>query len=513
MAIVQAALALVSRSLGKILSAVFGWAVVALFGQTSSRKKMWLSALVAAAAAWPLLLLGVAFPRIAALALAFVPIPQWVSDWTVRAVWIVLAAAVPCTIGIVMAVNPRRPTASAAVGRGTPDEPSPAPPPPESTLRRMLRGIPITIGVATAFAIVFVTVPALRIVSFVRRRVDVQIPLVTDAQSYAAVAEKIERTLRQHDFDCPRADAPWWMTAPSRVLEWVDRVSFQAFVPDQFAYYRGPRLEAALYPNGLLLRGTERDTGLAHAVVIESLTPTPGLQTFDPGAQDIEKQIRRVWAVYRENPSAHRHSRALLGRLSEIATAIRRLQVTYDEWQIVYRQALQLGRALRGESQLLERATAERGDLEEAAMESDRSAEAATVTPITQARARRAEALSTRELLGEITGKVTLLVKKEVELARNEIQSDLKAELAVVKGLAVALVAGLSAVNLLLVAVVFALTGVMPGWLAALVVAGGMLVIGAIVGYLSWGKRVTNPLALTRKTLKDDAQWAKERLA
>lgn len=34
--------------------------------------------------------------------------------------------------------------------------------------------------------------------------------------------------------------------------------------------------------------------------------------------------------------------------------------MTYDEWQIVYRQALHLGRALDGDSQLLERTAAER---------------------------------------------------------------------------------------------------------------------------------------------------------
>jgi uncharacterized protein YciW len=44
-------------------------------------------------------------------------------------------------------------------------------------------------------------------------------------------------------------------------------------------------------------------------------------------------------------------------------------------------------------------------------------------------------------------------------------------------------------------------------------VAGGLLLIAAIVAYVSWQRRVTAPLALTRKTLKEDVQWAKERLA
>jgi hypothetical protein len=66
MALLQALLALITRSAGKILNAIFGWAVRALFGQTSSREQTFLSVVVAAAVAWPLLLVGVAIPKIAA---------------------------------------------------------------------------------------------------------------------------------------------------------------------------------------------------------------------------------------------------------------------------------------------------------------------------------------------------------------------------------------------------------------------------------------------------------------
>src|ERR1700704_3672766 len=99
MAILQAILALIGRSMGSILSALFGWAVVALFGQTTSREKVWLSALVGAAAAWPILLVGVVWLRLATLILVFVPLPVWIPTWTIRMIWIALAVAVPLTLG------------------------------------------------------------------------------------------------------------------------------------------------------------------------------------------------------------------------------------------------------------------------------------------------------------------------------------------------------------------------------------------------------------------------------
>src|SRR5690349_12827215 len=152
MAILQALLTLLGRSAGKILNAVFGWAVRALFGQTSSREQSFLSAIVAAAVAWPLLLVGIAAPKVAALLIAFVPIPHWVPAWIVRVVWLALAVLVPFGVGIALAA------------KGPPQVRR------ESLVKRVLRGIPVTIGMATAFIIMFVSVPVMRFAALVRRR-------------------------------------------------------------------------------------------------------------------------------------------------------------------------------------------------------------------------------------------------------------------------------------------------------------------------------------------------------
>jgi hypothetical protein len=379
MAIVQALLALVSRSLGRITSA-----------------------LVAAAAAWPILLLGIAVPKIATFVLAFVPVPDRVPAWAVRLVWIAFAAAVPFAIGIAMAKRRRNADGEPAV-------------------TRILRGFPITIGIAAAFGAVLVTAPALRIASIIRRRIDVQVPLVTDAQNYDHVATQVTRTLNEHGFTVHDAPPGWWLTAPSGILLRLGGAAFRDYVPRRLAYFRGPRLEVALYPNGLLLRGSEQDTAWAHGVVVEALTDAPAYQTFDPDAQAVEQQIRRVWRVFRENPTARTRSAALLGRLAEIVQEIGRLPVAYGEWQIVYRQALQLGRALQGQRQLLEASSPGPGGCV-GGLEKDEPM-------MTAQNAGSVRALSNRALIGEITAKATQLAKKELDLARAEIGADAKSEL------------------------------------------------------------------------------------
>jgi len=125
----------------------------------------------------------------------------------------------------------------------------------------------------------------------------------------------------------------------------------------------------------------------------------------------------------------------------------------------------------------------------------------------------RAHDLSTRDLVTDITRKVSLLVKKEVELARAEVKADFQAELSMVTTMAAGVVAALLGLNGLLVAVIFALAMKMPGWAAALVVAGVMLLVAVVLGFIGWSRRVTTPLAMTRKTLREDVQWAKERVA
>jgi hypothetical protein len=505
MAILQALVALVTRSLGRITSSIFGWAVVALFGQTSKREQTFLSALVGVAAAWPILLLGIAVPKLATFLVSFVPLPEWVPEWVVRTVWIGLAAAVPFAVGLTVAMRRRPASPAAQLSRmGTPAAATPQPIERESVLTRLLRGFPITIGIASAFVVVFVTVPVLRVASILRRRVEVHVPLVTDAAGYETVATATARTLTDHGYPVRAATPKWWMTVPSRILLALGGAAFRDYIPQRLAYFRGLRLEVALNPNALLLRGSEQDTAWAHGILVEALTTAPALQTFDPGAQELERQIRRVWSVYLENPAAHERAAALSRRLDDITRELARLPVSYEEWQVLYRQALQLGRALAGEPQLLE-ATSNGSHRAGARMEE-------TSMSIVGSR-ESARHLSNRALIGEITAKASLLVRKEIDLAKAELRADLQAQLATAKAFAIAAVAALLGLSVLLVAVVLALAILLPGWAAALIVGGLVLAIAAILGYIGWRRLVTNPMAVTRQTLKEDLRWVKERLA
>lgn len=530
MAILQALFALISKSAGKVLNAIFGWAVRALFGQTTTREQTFLSVVVGAAVAWPILLFGVVAPKIAALMIAFVPIPHWIPSWTVRTVWFGLALLIPIVVGLAVAAK------------------SPALKQKESVLTRVLRGFPITVGLAAAFLIMFISVPLMRLVSLARRHKSADIPLATDAAAYHEVATKICEVLNRHDFAFRAAEPSWWVAAPTRILTWFGGEAFRSYVPTRLEYFVSKDLELSLYPSGLLLRGAAQQLTWAHGLIAEMVVHTDGLQTSDPKSQDLEKQLRRLWKVHDDNPKAHTNAPALLDRLGEITQNLGQLEIEFEDWQVIYRQILQVDRALRGLPQLMDReAPSVVGDQETVPMNSNsnssikrtseplppRMTASSNASPAGSSGASHPSAgnpgtgnttgnaatghvpvadLTTVELVKGIASQVGSLARKELELAKIELKTDLRAEAKMVGGLGIAGVLLLLGVNVLLVAGVLALALIIPAWVAGLTVSGALLAVGGMIAMTSWRRRVSVPLERTRQTVTEDLQWAKERL-
>jgi hypothetical protein len=484
-ALLQALFNFIRGSAGKALNAVFGWAVLALFGQTSKTEQTLLSGLVAAAAVWPLLALGVIVPRFALFLIAAVPLIGSVPSAWLRIAWVALALLVPIAVGTVVAAR------------------SPPSRLPEPGWKRLVRGFPITLALGCALFLLLVIAPAQRVKLALQGWQAARIPLLGERPMGHEIAEAMRRSLAAHGLHLDYARPYRTLTAAPWILQRLGGRAFSS-TGAQVLLLRGERLEVVLTANELQLRGAPAELAQAHALAAEVLGPREPLQTLDASAQALERQIKRVWSVYRENPRAHARSRALLKRRDEIAGQLYRTELDYDDWQVVYRELLQLDRALRGEPALLDAA----GSKEEG-MDAKKGAPAVP----SAAGNRPLEQLSTRELVAHTLESVALLVKKEIELARAELRADLKAEVAMAKGLGVAGLCALFAANLILVAVALALGTVMPEWAAALLVAAVVLAVGSVAGLVGWGKRVRDLLPATRRTLKEDVQWAKERIA
>ncbi|KJK50607.1 hypothetical protein UK23_10165 [Lentzea aerocolonigenes] len=115
------------------------------------------------------------------------------------------------------------------------------------------------------------------------------------------------------------------------------------------------------------------------------------------------------------------------------------------------------------------------------------------------------------DLVSELTGDLSKLMRQELELAKAEIRQEAVKAGKATGMLAAAGFAGYLTTVLLSLALVFALGAVMPlGW-AALIVAALWGIAGAVL-YTSGRARLrtVNPTPeRTVETLKEDAEWAK----
>jgi len=271
--------------------------------------------------------------------------------------------------------------------------------------------------------------------------------------------------------------------------------------PANVEYFQGRNISVTLSSSGVILQGKEDKPGRAHGLISEAMTFTPALQTTDAIAQSLERELKDIWRVFPTEPEAHLNSGILLSRVEEAASELAERSLPYDQWQVSYRELLQVARAIHAEPQLLARST------EESNMETmnNRNGHA----PVKKA----PRELSIGELIGAIVPEVKTLIQQEVTLAKAELKADLQSEINMAKFMGIGGLLAIFGVSMLFVTVAFALAGTLPGWLSALIVAGVLLVAAGAMAAIGWSKRVKKPLDSTQKIIKEDVEWAKNRAA
>jgi inner membrane protein YhjD len=122
--------------------------------------------------------------------------------------------------------------------------------------------------------------------------------------------------------------------------------------------------------------------------------------------------------------------------------------------------------------------------------------------------------VSTVRLVGQVAGDVGTLVKKEVELARQEITEALMARVKAIAAFVVIGVIAMFIVGFLGAAGAAALAQVLPLWLSLLIVAGAFLLLAGIAAMFGITRLKKPPLKpeKTKQTIKEDMEWAKAQL-
>ena len=122
--------------------------------------------------------------------------------------------------------------------------------------------------------------------------------------------------------------------------------------------------------------------------------------------------------------------------------------------------------------------------------------------------------VSTVRLVGQVAGDVGTLVKKEVQLARQEVTEGIAARVKAVAAFGVVAILGLFVVGFLGAALAAGLAEIMATWLALLIVAGIFVALAVIAGAIGVLKLKQPPLKpeRTKETIKEDVEWARAQL-
>ena len=123
------------------------------------------------------------------------------------------------------------------------------------------------------------------------------------------------------------------------------------------------------------------------------------------------------------------------------------------------------------------------------------------------------EAMSSSDLVKELTSNASLLMKRQVKLATLEVKQELQKGKTMASLLGVAGVCAYAGVILCLGAAALAIGAALDGryWAGALIVAAALFIPAAVTGLIGYRKRLKDPMPRTRAELSKEITWAKYR--
>ena len=265
-------------------------------------------------------LIGVILPDIGAFLLAFVPRPDWVQEGWLRLLMLILALILPLVVGIagIVLLDPAdRPRGLARIGA-------------------VLRGYPYAAVLALVLLTMLIVAPIRKVRSILKGWTDEHIAVVVQPGGYDRVATDVEGALDSAGLEIARGRAPFVLELPSRLLAAVGGSSVRRLVPDHLFVLKNQRLEVTLHPSDIAISGKKEDVARARAAIATRVTFTAAYMTTAEESQQVEDVLLAI-----------SEGRAPAGAMGAVDDRLARLTIPHDEWEVLYRQRLQVERDLR----------------------------------------------------------------------------------------------------------------------------------------------------------------------
>jgi hypothetical protein len=331
MAILAALFAFGSRFVGKILTTALGWASTLLFGRVPAKRQYLLLGITFGSVIWIVLLAGVLLPDVGTFLLVFVPDQDIVPEDVIRLIMFIGALIVPAVIGALtlMLATPVDRSAKRIAGS-------------------VARGYPLTV----LLSVLLIFLAGLAIVrkaqSLAKGWTDAHVPIVIEPGKYDEVASDLDRALEAAGLEVQPTTAPAAMSKPAKWLAAVAGGSAGVLVPEKMIKLDGKDLDILIYPMDLLISGKPRLVARARAAMASRLTTSAAHLTVSAEAQAIEDRLARLARPETATPDRPaRFDDTATTEFTAIDEQLATLEIPYEEWEVLYRQRLQVERDLR----------------------------------------------------------------------------------------------------------------------------------------------------------------------
>ena len=324
MAILATLFGLVGRFTGKLLTMSLGWASLLLFGRVPKDREVFLAAITFGSVIWVVLIVGVALPAAGVFLLSFAPIPDWVDDGLVRLAMLAAVVVLPPVLSLATLKLLRAQDRPKGIG---------------PMLLHLARGYPLTAGLALLLVFLGIIGLVRKVRSLARRWTDTHIPIVVKPGGYEQLAADLDRAISDAGVEIAPKTAPAVMVVPGRLLATVAGTSVRGLVPDRLVRLVGKDVEVLIYPSDVAISGKQQTTARVQAALASRLTTAEAWLTMSADAQRIED---RLGHVARDRPDGAQRAEALASIDEQLATK----ELPYDEWEVLYRQRLQVERDL-----------------------------------------------------------------------------------------------------------------------------------------------------------------------
>ena len=277
------------------------------------------------------MLAGFIFPDLGAFLLLLIPPQNVIPEQTIRLLMLLGVIVVPGIVGLV------------TLALTSKDERT-----PRRALEAFARGYPLTILLAVLLVFLALLAIYRKVNSVIRRRTDAHVPMVVKPGAYEQVADDLDRALTDAGFDLTPETAPATMSMPAKWLAAVAGRTSSSLVPDRMLRLRGANLDILIYPMDILISGKGDDVTRARAAMASRLTTSAAHLTVTAEAQAIEDRLTTLAGGTREEGApAPTFDEAAAAEFASIDEALATIRIPYDEWEVLYRQRLQVERDLR----------------------------------------------------------------------------------------------------------------------------------------------------------------------